>query len=142
MSEENKSFDLNKSIEKVKADRNLAMTVVGLLAAFVALFLPWYQFEFFAVSQTVSPGLDGDGLLITILAVVGIGAALNVLNQDAKNMRVVALVASILVLLIVFANNSDSSVASVVSTSYGWWLALLGGISATIGSFMTFNAKK
>ena len=142
MSEESKGFDLNKSIEKVKADRNLGMTVVGLLVAFVALFLPWYQFEFFAVSQTVSPGLDGDGLLITVLAAVGVGAALNVLNKDAKTMRAVAMVASLLVLLIVFANNTDSDVAGVVSTSYGWWLALLGGLSASVGSVMTFNAKK
>lgn len=142
MSEENKGFDFNKSLDEVKKDRNLGLTVGGLVVAFVSLFLPWYSFDFFTVSNSYSPGLSDDGLIIAILAVVGVGAALNVMNKEAKTMKTVAMVAALLALLVVISNYPDSEAAAVVSTGLGYWLALLSTIAAAFGSVMKFREGK
>lgn len=131
-----KGFDVNQVMEDMKKDRNLAMEVVGFVAAIVALFLPWYSAGLFGVTITSSPGLNSTGFLILVLSVVGGGAALNVMRQEKDQAKLFALVAAVLVLLIVVSNYPDSSLGSLVKVKIGYWLALLGSISATVGAVM------
>lgn len=135
MSEGN-SFDVNQAMADMKKDRKLGLAVLGFLATIVGLFLPWYEAGVFGVRISSSPGLNGTGFFILILAVVGGGAVLNVMNQDKKQMRTVALATSALILLIVLSNYPDNDLGSLVSVSLGYWLSLAGAVAALVGSYM------
>ncbi|HEX9595150.1 MAG TPA: hypothetical protein VF996_03420 [Candidatus Saccharimonadales bacterium] len=133
---ESKGFDINRAMEDIKKDKKLALAVGGFSATIVGLFLPWYEASVFGVRISSSPGLNSTGLLITIAAVVGGGAVLNVMNKDTKQMRTFALVSAAVAALVVFANYPDSELGSLVSVSLGYWLSLAGAVAALAGSYM------
>jgi len=135
MSEGN-NFDVNKAVDDMKKDRHLGLSVIGFAAAIVGLFLPWYSFSIFGITNSVSPGLNSTGLLIAIAAVIGGGAALNVMNKDQKQMRTVAVVAAGVALLVIIANYPDDSLGSFVGVSLGYWLTLVGAGVALFASLM------
>ena len=140
MAEEEKkdAFDVNKAVDEVKKDRNLMLTVGGAALVIISVFLPWYEVGFGGFSVSTSPGLNSTGLFLVILSVVAAGAALNVLKQDAKQMRVVAIVAGALALLVVFSNWPDSELGSLVTISLGYWAALVGSVATVAGGVMKY----
>ncbi len=133
-----KGFDFNKELETIKKDRNLAITTGGALALIVGLFLPWYTITAFKLGVSFNPGLgDSTGIFLLVLAVVSVGALLNVLNQDKKTMAIVAIVASAFAVLIMFNNWPDSTLAGAVSTGIGYWLSLAGSAAMVAGSVLS-----
>ena len=132
-------FDADKAMENIKKDRNLQMIVGGAVALIVGMFLPWVSVDtgFFDVSAN---GFDANGIFPLILAVVAVGAALNVMNRDKKQMAMVALVASGLGALIVLIDwPSDLDGFDGVSIGLGYYLTLLAALVMTAGSFMMFQ---
>ncbi len=134
---ENYKFDFNKELDKVKKDRNILISTCGAVAVIVGIFLPWYTFNAFKLSYSVSLGLNGAGILLLVLAVVTIAALLNVLNKDIKTMLLVAIVASALTVLVVLSKRSGSSLVGVATTGLGYWVTLAGSVAMTAGAVLS-----
>ena len=136
MSEKNKGFDAGKAVDQIKGDRNLMIVALGAVAIVVGLFLPWYSVKFLGISTSASPGFDSPGIFLIVLSVVAIGAALNVLNMDKKQMGIVTIVAGIIAVLVMLNNWPDSELGDAVSTGIGYWLSFAGAIAMVVGGVM------
>ena len=139
---ENNSFDAGRVVDQIKKDRNLTLIAGGAVAVIVGLFLPWYTISFLSVSSSVSPGLNGTGMLLMIFSVVSLAAALNVLNKDKKQMATASIVAGVLALLVMLNNWPDSDLSGAVSTGIGYWLGLAGSVAIVAGSAMAYKSSQ
>lgn len=139
---EKTSFDAGKAVDQIKKDRNLTIVAGGAVAVIVGLFLPWYTISFLSVSSSVSPGLNGTGMLLLIFSVVSVAAGLNVLNKDKKQMSMVSIVAGVLALLVMLNNWPDSDLSGAVSTGIGYWLGLAGSVAIVAGSAMAYKSSQ
>ena len=140
---ESSGFDVNKVVDDLKKDRQLAIIVGSFAVLIISLFLPWYEVGAFGFSAgSVSPGLDGPGLLLVILSVLGAGAALNVMNQDRRTMWIATLVIAVLAALRVLTEYPDSELGAVVDVSFGYWLSLAAPIVAGVFAGMKLQGKK
>lgn len=139
---DNNSFDAGKAVDQIKKDRNLTIVAGGAVAVIVGLFLPWYTISFLSVSSSVSPGLNGTGMLLLIFSVVSLAAGLNVLNKDKKQMSIASIVAGVLALLVMLNNWPDSDLSGAVSTGIGYWLGLAGSVAIVAGSAMAYKSAQ
>ncbi len=139
---EKTSFDAGKAVDQIKKDRNLTIVAGGAVAVIVGLFLPWYTISFLSVSSSVSPGLNGTGMLLLIFSVVSVAAGLNVLNKDKKQMSMASIVAGVLALLVMLNNWPDSDLSGAVSTGIGYWLGLAGSVAIVAGSAMAYKSSQ
>jgi hypothetical protein len=143
-----KDFDASKALEEIKKDRNLTLVAGGAVAVVVGLFLPWYTITLnflgsSAGSRSFSPGLgNGTGIFLLILSVVAVGAGLNILKQDVKNMNMLLVGVTVLSILIMLNNMPDSDLGGVVDTGIGYWLGLAGSVVMTAGAVMRFKSAK
>ena len=135
MSEDDKVSETNAKADGIMNDRKLTLTVGGLGIALISLFLPWYNQQNFTLSEPTSPGLSGNGLIIAALVVIGVVAALNTLKLDAWIMRLVAMAASVVVLIIVVMDYPDSE---SLKLNFGFLVAAVGATSATVGSIWSY----
>jgi len=118
------------------------MIAGGALAVIIGLFLPWYSASGFGIRVSSSPGLNGTGFLLLIFSVVAVGASLNVMKQDKKNMITLTVVMAVLAVLIMLNNWPDKNLGSAVSTGIGYWLSLAGSASMLVGSGMIMKESK
>jgi len=134
MSESN-SFDVSKVADRLKNDRNLMLIVIGFAAALVGNYLPWYSFEFLGVSATLN-GSDANGILLVIIAVLGVAAALNVLGRAAKEAWITTVVIGAVGLLSVINDYPSGSGANEFgSIGIGYWLSLAGvGLATAVAA--------
>lgn len=139
---ENNSFDAGRAVDQIKKDKNLTIIAGGAVAVIVGLFLPWYTISFLSVSSSVSPGLNGTGMLLMIFSVVSLAAALNVFNKDKKQMAIVSIVAGVLALLVMLNNLPDDDLSGAVSTGIGYWLGLAGSIAIVVGSALAYKSSQ
>ena len=128
-------FSVEKAVEQIKGRKNLQFLAGGGAAAIVGLFLPWYSFEFFGISSSVSPGLDGDGLLIALLLLGALAFGLNVFKRPQSQTRMIALILAGLATLTVIMDWPDSDVNDLVSVGIGYYVSLAGSIVATVGAW-------
>ncbi len=130
-------FDYKKGLEEVKSDRNKLASSCGALAVILGLFLPWYSISIFGSSVSASPGLgNGTGILLLLLSVATVGAMLNVLKQDKKNMVIVSIVTSVLAALIMLNNWPDSVIRDAGAVGIGYWLGLAGSFAMVAGAVL------
>ncbi|MEM7096403.1 MAG: hypothetical protein AAF567_25585 [Actinomycetota bacterium] len=103
----------------------IATGVLGLLGSIG----PWVSFAGFTVG-----GLDGDGTLVLILAIIAAGIAGASLSRGrASWMSIVAGIAGVLIVLIVLVNWSD---VTTIGAGWGFYLSLVSGILMAVVGFV------
>lgn len=127
------SFNFNEATEQIKQDRNLALIVGGFAATLLGLFFPWYEIGIFGNVIKYSPGLGDFGLVVAAACIVGGGAALNVLDKDAKQMKNVVLGSAIVAAFFVLTNYPDSDLDSFNGVGIGYWLSAVGVVATVVG---------
>lgn len=138
---EKQGFDAQKTLDKIRGDRNLSIIAVGAIAVIIGLFLPWYSIEFLGFSTSASPGLsDSTGILLLVFSLAAVAASTNVFNQDERNMSIATIVAGVLCALIMFNNWPDNSLGDIVTVGLGYWLGLAGSLAMVAGGAMRFKA--
>lgn len=114
------------------------LSLVGGLAAAVAVFLPWFSI------LGVGTSVWGLGAGYVVLVAGALGAVFGVLagKKASKGLFALPLVCGLIVVLVVISNYPGDEYGAIASATYGYWISLAGGVVLALGGVLGIATTK